>query len=75
VTLQRTAIRGRPRLRRTPAGRIDSHFARYVDTGLLAGWQIAIVRAGEVVHTSTYGQRDVEADRAVQDDTLWRITR
>ena len=53
--------------------RIDTHFAKYVDAGLLPGWQIAVTRAGEVVYASTYGRRDVEADRPVLDDTLWRI--
>lgn len=52
--------------------RIDPHFARYVDEGLLAGWQIAVARRGEVVHASTYGMRDREAGRPVQDDTIWR---
>jgi CubicO group peptidase (beta-lactamase class C family) len=53
--------------------RIDSHFARYVDEGQLAGWQVAVARRGEVVHASTYGHRDREAQLPVEDDTLWRI--
>ena len=53
--------------------RIDEHFARYVDDGRLAGWQIAVARAGEVVHAATYGLRDREAGRPVEPDTLWRI--
>jgi CubicO group peptidase (beta-lactamase class C family) len=53
--------------------RIDSHFARYVDAGLLPGWQIVVTRRGEVVHASTYGQRDLAAGLPVADDTLWRI--
>jgi CubicO group peptidase (beta-lactamase class C family) len=57
----------------TRLGRIDSHFARYVDAGLLPGWQIVVTRRGEVVHASTYGQRDREAGLPVADDTLWRI--
>jgi CubicO group peptidase (beta-lactamase class C family) len=52
---------------------LDNHFARYVDTGLLAGWQIVVTRRGEVAHASTYGQRDAEAGAAVTPDTLWRI--
>jgi CubicO group peptidase (beta-lactamase class C family) len=52
---------------------LDRHFARYVDTGLLAGWQIVVTRRGEVAHASTYGQRDLEAGAAVTPDTLWRI--
>jgi CubicO group peptidase (beta-lactamase class C family) len=52
---------------------LDRHFARYVDTGLLAGWQIVVTRRGEVAHASTYGHRDIEAGAAVTPDTLWRI--
>jgi len=48
---------------------LDNHFARYVDTGLLAGWQIVVTRRGEVAHASTYGQRDVEAGRVLEELT------
>ncbi|WP_219412818.1 serine hydrolase domain-containing protein [Pseudonocardia nigra] len=53
--------------------RVDSHFRRYVDDGKLAGWTIAVARRGRVVHVSHHGLADVEADRPVADDTLWRI--
>lgn len=53
--------------------RIDSHFARYVDDGRLAGWQVVLARHGHVVHSSVYGQRDLEAGLPVELDTLWRI--
>ena len=53
--------------------RIDRHFARYVDDGLLPGWLLAVTRAGRVVHVSTRGQRDVEADLPVELDTIFRI--
>jgi CubicO group peptidase (beta-lactamase class C family) len=53
--------------------RIDTHFARYVDDGRLPGWQIVVTRRGEVVHSSTYGRRDLEAGAQVTGDTLWRI--
>ena len=53
--------------------RIDSHFAQYVDDGRLAGWQAVVSRGGEVVHSSTYGQRDRENNLAVEPDTQWRI--
>ncbi|WP_344615645.1 serine hydrolase domain-containing protein [Dactylosporangium salmoneum] len=53
--------------------RLDAHFARYVDDGRLAGWQLAIARDGKVVHTSVYGQRDAEAGLPVEPDTLWRL--
>jgi Beta-lactamase class C and other penicillin binding proteins len=53
--------------------RIDQHFRRYVDDGRLPGWLVLVSRAGQVVHLSTYGQRDVEAGLPVQTDTLFRI--
>jgi CubicO group peptidase (beta-lactamase class C family) len=53
--------------------RIDSHFARYVDDGRLAGWHIVVTRRGHVAYSSTYGQADIEAGRPVADDTVWRI--
>jgi CubicO group peptidase (beta-lactamase class C family) len=52
---------------------IDTHFARYVDTGLLPGWQIVVTRRGEIAHSSTYGHRDLESGAPVTTDTLWRI--
>jgi CubicO group peptidase (beta-lactamase class C family) len=54
-------------------GRIDTHFARYVDDGRLPGWLIAIARRGQVVHLSTYGQRDIEAGLPVELDTIFRL--
>jgi CubicO group peptidase (beta-lactamase class C family) len=53
--------------------RIDSHFARYVETGRLAGWTAVVARRGRVVHLTHHGLADVEAGRPVGDDTLWRI--
>jgi CubicO group peptidase (beta-lactamase class C family) len=53
--------------------RIDSHFARYVDDGLLPGWLALVSRGGRIVHLSTYGQRDVEASLPVEVDSLFRI--
>jgi CubicO group peptidase (beta-lactamase class C family) len=53
--------------------RIDSHFARYVDDGRLAGWLAVVSRHGQVVHVASSGSRDAEAGRPVTPDTLWRI--
>ncbi len=52
---------------------LDSHFARYVDDGRLAGWQLAVARRGEVAHTGTYGVLDLESRAPVRADTLWRV--
>ena len=53
--------------------RIDTHLARYVDEGRLAGWQVLVTRRGKTVHSSVYGARDLEAGLPVEPDTLWRI--
>ncbi|MFG2042392.1 serine hydrolase domain-containing protein [Dactylosporangium sp. NPDC048998] len=53
--------------------RLDAHFARYVDDGRLAGWQLTVARDGRVVHSSVYGHRDAEAGLPVEPDTLWRL--
>ena len=53
--------------------RIDTHLARYVDDGRLAGWQVLVTRRGRTVHSTTYGSRDLEAGLPVEPDTLWRI--
>ncbi|MDP9101671.1 MAG: beta-lactamase family protein [Actinomycetota bacterium] len=53
--------------------RLDRHFARYVDDGRLPGWQVLVTRRGQLVHSSVYGLRDVEAGLPVTSDTLWRI--
>jgi CubicO group peptidase (beta-lactamase class C family) len=54
-------------------GRIDRHYRRYVDDGRLAGWTVVVTRHGRVAHMTHHGRRDLEADRPVTDDTLWRI--
>ncbi|GII25413.1 serine hydrolase domain-containing protein [Planosporangium mesophilum] len=53
--------------------RLDRHFAEYVDSGRLPGWQIVVTRRGEVAHASTYGYRKREERIPVEPDTLWRI--
>src|SRR5438105_12509718 len=53
--------------------RIDPHFARYVDDGLLPGWLLLVARRGQIVHLARYGQRDIEAGLPVELDTLFRI--
>jgi CubicO group peptidase (beta-lactamase class C family) len=53
--------------------RVDRHLARYVDDGLLAGWQVVVSRDGHAVHHGTYGHRDREAGLPVAPDTIWRI--
>jgi CubicO group peptidase (beta-lactamase class C family) len=53
--------------------RVERHFRSYVDDGRLAGWTIAVARRGRVALLAHHGRADLEADRPVADDTLWRI--
>lgn len=53
--------------------RIDRHFQRYVDDGRLIGWQVAVTRGGHLVHQSTAGRRDADADLPWTDDTVVRL--
>lgn len=53
--------------------RLDARLARFVDDGLLPGWQIAITQHGELGHFSSYGRRDVESDLPVAADTIFRL--
>jgi CubicO group peptidase (beta-lactamase class C family) len=53
--------------------RVDTHFRRYVDDGRLAGWTVAVARRGRVALLAHHGLADVEAQRPVADDTIWRI--
>ncbi len=73
MTIDRTVQPGDVGLNPSQLARMDAHFARYVDSGQLAGWHIVVTRRGEVAHSSTYGNRDLEAGVPVTPDTLWRI--
>jgi CubicO group peptidase (beta-lactamase class C family) len=53
--------------------RIDRHFAAYVDDGRLPGWQVVVTRGRNVVHSATYGNRDIDAGTPWDDDTLVRM--
>lgn len=53
--------------------RIDDHFAQYVDDGRLAGWQVAVMRGGQLAHHSTYGKRDLETGADWSSDTVARM--
>jgi CubicO group peptidase (beta-lactamase class C family) len=54
-------------------GRVSRFFEQYVDDGRLPGWSLLISRHGRVAQLSSYGRRDLEADRPIEPDTLFRI--
>lgn len=53
--------------------RLDTYLKGYVDSGRLAGWSMAVTRHGQVVHSSMYGHADLEADKKISGDTIYRI--
>ena len=54
-------------------GRIEEHFAKYVDDGRLPGWHIAVSRQGKLAYSTSYGHADVENGKPIADDTIYRI--
>jgi CubicO group peptidase (beta-lactamase class C family) len=52
---------------------LDRHFQRYVDEGLLPGWQIVVTRNGGIAHNSVHGLSDLASGTPVATDTLWRV--
>ena len=53
--------------------RLDEHFHRYVDDGLISGVVTYIVRHGQVVHEDAYGLADIEANRPMSRDSFFYI--
>jgi CubicO group peptidase (beta-lactamase class C family) len=54
--------------------RITEHFqTRYIDTGRIAGCQVAVARHGQAAYFRSFGLRDRERSAAVEEDTIWRI--
>jgi CubicO group peptidase (beta-lactamase class C family) len=54
--------------------RITHHFDKgYVSTGKIAGCQITVTRGGSVAYFRSLGRMDRERDKAVAEDTIWRI--
>jgi CubicO group peptidase (beta-lactamase class C family) len=54
--------------------RIDDHLTRrYLEPGKIAGCQVLVARHGHVGHFRSYGHADLERDRPMADDTIFRI--
>lgn len=53
--------------------RLDRVLEAFVDRGEIPGYQLVISRHGQVVHESVYGHMDIEADRALRPDSIYRI--
>lgn len=53
--------------------RIDALTHGYVDSGRFPCVQFLLARNGEIVHHDLYGHADVDEQRPVRDDTIFRI--
>lgn len=53
--------------------RIETHFARFVDDGRLAGWSALVARQGRIAYLATAGDRNREVGSPVEAGTRWRI--
>jgi len=54
--------------------RITDHLVRnYVEPGKIPGCQVAVARAGHLAYFRSLGKMDLERDRALRDDTIFRI--
>lgn len=53
--------------------RIDALTHGYVDSGRFPCVQFLLARHGEIVHHDLYGHADVDSQRPVRDDTIFRI--
>ncbi len=54
-------------------GRIGAAMGRYVDEGKLAGIATLIARRGQIVHLETVGWADIEKQRPLGEDAIYRI--
>jgi CubicO group peptidase (beta-lactamase class C family) len=53
--------------------RLDEHFHRYVDDGIISGVVTYIVRRGQVVHQDAYGLADIPANRPMSQDSYFYL--
>jgi CubicO group peptidase (beta-lactamase class C family) len=53
--------------------KIDLLTRRYIEEGKLPGTITLVARRGEIVHLSCQGKMDIEADKEMADDTIFRI--
>ena len=54
--------------------RIADHLNRsYIDNGKIAGCQVAVARHGQGAYFKSFGKMDLERDKPVADDTIFRL--
>ncbi|MFP6641611.1 MAG: serine hydrolase domain-containing protein, partial [Myxococcota bacterium] len=54
--------------------RIDDHLRdRYIEPGKIAGALTVVARHGQVAHCSALGHMDIEGQRPLKEDAIFRI--
>jgi CubicO group peptidase (beta-lactamase class C family) len=54
--------------------RIEEHLRRaYIDPQKIAGCQVVVSRHGQPAYFGSFGSMDLERDKPVREDTIWRI--
>lgn len=53
--------------------KVDHLTQRYIDDGKIPGSITLVARRGEIAHLETQGLMDIEADKKMQEDTIFRI--
>lgn len=53
--------------------RLDTAMQGFIDRGELAGVSVLVARHGKVAYLKSFGERDLEAHKPMQDDTIVRI--
>ena len=54
-------------------GRIGAWMKGWVDSGKLAGMVTVVMRKGQLAFAETYGKADIERNKAMRPDTIFRI--
>jgi CubicO group peptidase (beta-lactamase class C family) len=57
----------------TRLNRLREAMQSYVDEGKLAGLITMIARRGQVLHFECFGMMDIQANKPMQPDTIFRI--
>ena len=54
--------------------KLDHHLiSHYIEPKKISGFNLRIVRRGQLAHNASVGVMDIERDKAMRDDTIFRI--
>lgn len=67
------ALAGQVGLSTSRLRRIDALMQAFIDRGVISGGVTLLARQGRIGYLSAHGQMDIESDKAMQPDTLFRL--